>query len=188
MQPTCREIAEVVAVFYDIPVRDVLGPSRIHHIARARQVAVYLCRELTDRSYPVMRQVFQRDHSTLIHSVNLIRHLIGYDEGMCRDVAALKAYFTDNTAPQAQEVGQMMLENRKAARRIEEERRERAEKLRRAKEAREAKQKVEVAAALPRLKEFFERKEIEKAAREMSDDDFFSFLLSRGLTNERRAA
>jgi len=48
---------------------ELLGRSRRQPLAHARQVAMYLCRELTDMSYPQIGRLFDRHHTTVIHAV-----------------------------------------------------------------------------------------------------------------------
>jgi chromosomal replication initiator protein len=50
------------------------GPGKTKHVAQARQIAMYLCRELTDLSLPRIGQVFGgRDHTTVMHAERKIR-------------------------------------------------------------------------------------------------------------------
>ena len=49
-----------------------MSRRRTQHLALCRQVAMYLCRELTDYSFPAIGERFGRDHSTVIHAHNLI--------------------------------------------------------------------------------------------------------------------
>jgi chromosomal replication initiator protein len=58
---------------------DLKSKKRTQHIAFCRQVAMYLCRKLTDNSFPVIGEHFGRDHSTVIHAYNLIARRVGND-------------------------------------------------------------------------------------------------------------
>ena len=61
------------AASYGFPVEALCGPSRTRPLVTARQVAMYLTRELTDYSYPAIGRVFgKRDHTTVIHAVDKI--------------------------------------------------------------------------------------------------------------------
>jgi len=55
------------------------------HLALCRQVAMYLCRELTDCSFPAIGERFGSDHSTVIHAHNLIAHRAS-DDSPFRDL------------------------------------------------------------------------------------------------------
>ena len=67
-------ILDAVAVSYGFSVAAICGPSRTRPLTTARQVAMYLTRELTDYSYPAIGLVssLKRDHTTVIHAVEKI--------------------------------------------------------------------------------------------------------------------
>jgi chromosomal replication initiator protein len=66
-------ILDAVSASYGFPVEALTGPSRTRPLVTARQVAMYLTRELTDYSYPAIGRVFgKRDHTTVIHAVDKI--------------------------------------------------------------------------------------------------------------------
>jgi chromosomal replication initiator protein len=68
-----QSIIETVAASYGFSVEALCGPSRTRPLVTARQVAMYLTRELTDYSYPAIGRVFgKRDHTTVIHAVDKI--------------------------------------------------------------------------------------------------------------------
>jgi chromosomal replication initiator protein len=66
-------ILETTAASYGFSIDAICGPSRTRPLVTARQVAMYLTRELTDYSYPAIGRVFgKRDHTTVIHAVDKI--------------------------------------------------------------------------------------------------------------------
>jgi chromosomal replication initiator protein len=66
-------ILETTSAAYGFPVEALCGPSRTRPLVTARQIAMYLTRELTDYSYPAIGRVFgKRDHTTVIHAVDKI--------------------------------------------------------------------------------------------------------------------
>ena len=66
-------ILETTSATYGFSVEALCGPSRTRPLVTARQVAMYLTRELTDYSYPAIGRVFgKRDHTTVIHAVDKI--------------------------------------------------------------------------------------------------------------------
>ncbi len=68
-----QTILETVAATYGFTVDALIGPSRTRPLVTARQIAMYLTRELTDYSYPAIGRAFgNRDHTTVIHSVDKI--------------------------------------------------------------------------------------------------------------------
>jgi chromosomal replication initiator protein len=71
---TTSEIMNEVAHFYRITVDDLCGQSRIHAIAQARQIAMYLVRELTSQSLPTIGTIFgNRDHTTVLYACKKVR-------------------------------------------------------------------------------------------------------------------
>jgi chromosomal replication initiator protein len=70
---TARSILEATASMFDFSVEDLTGQSRRRPLVTARQVAMYVFRELTDFSYPMIGREFGgRDHTTVIHAVEKI--------------------------------------------------------------------------------------------------------------------
>jgi len=75
---TAATILNEVSSYFRISVDDLCGPSRSRTLVNARQIAMYLCRELTDLSLPKIGQEFGgRDHTTVMHAERKIRQLIG---------------------------------------------------------------------------------------------------------------
>ncbi|MGH3751091.1 MAG: chromosomal replication initiator protein DnaA [Pseudonocardiaceae bacterium] len=67
-------IMAVVAEFFGVTMEDLCGPTKTKHLAQSRQIAMYLCRELTDLSLPRIGQIFGgRDHTTVMHAEKKIR-------------------------------------------------------------------------------------------------------------------
>ena len=70
---TPQMILDATAASYGFSVESICGPSRTRPLVTARQVAMYLVRNLTDYSYPAIARVFGgRDHTTVIHAVDKI--------------------------------------------------------------------------------------------------------------------
>ena len=70
-------IAEV-SDYFQISVEELCGTSRSRSLVNARQIAMYLCRELTELSLPKIGQEFGgRDHTTVMHAERKIRQLMG---------------------------------------------------------------------------------------------------------------
>lgn len=68
-QITLELIQEIVASYFKIKVDDLLAKKRTRNLAFPRQIAMYLCRELTDTSLPRIGEMFGgRDHTTVIHA------------------------------------------------------------------------------------------------------------------------
>lgn len=71
---TAGTIMGVTAEFFGVTIDDLCGPGKTKALAQARQIAMYLCRELTDSSLPKIGQSFgSRDHTTVMHADKKIR-------------------------------------------------------------------------------------------------------------------
>ena len=69
---------------------ELIGPSRKQPLALSRQIAMFLCRDLTDLSLPKIGAAFGgRDHTTVIHAVEKIKKLIQSDKQVFDDVNRL---------------------------------------------------------------------------------------------------
>ncbi len=94
---TLPEVVDAVAARLGVSPEDILGPKRSKEIAWARQVAIYLSRELTDNSLAAIGQYFGgRDHSTVLHSYHKIADLLAEDQRVLFLINDLKAQLTSN--------------------------------------------------------------------------------------------
>jgi chromosomal replication initiator protein len=88
---TIEEIQRKVAEHYNIRLSDMIGPKRLRNIARPRQVAMYLAKQLTPRSLPeIGRRFGGRDHTTIIHGVRKIEELMSTDSQLSDDLLLLR--------------------------------------------------------------------------------------------------
>ena len=88
---TIEEIQKRVAAHFNIRVADMHSARRSRAIARPRQVAMYLSKQLTTRSLPEIGRKFGgRDHTTVIHAVRKIEELRTGDEAFAEDVDLLR--------------------------------------------------------------------------------------------------
>ena len=88
---TIEEIQRRVAEYYNVRLADMLSARRARAVARPRQVAMWLSKQLTTRSLPEIGRKFGgRDHTTVIHAVRKIDELRQADSGMDEDVDLLK--------------------------------------------------------------------------------------------------
>ncbi len=69
---TVADIQKEVEQFYHISHADLVGKKRNRHIMYARQVGIYLCRTLLDLPYNDIGKQFNRDHSTVMYSINCV--------------------------------------------------------------------------------------------------------------------
>ena len=88
---TVEEIQRKVSDHYNIRLSDMLGPKRLRSFARPRQIAMYLCKQLTSRSLPeIGRRFGGRDHTTVMHGVRKIEDLRNKDSQMSDDLDLLR--------------------------------------------------------------------------------------------------
>jgi chromosomal replication initiator protein len=91
---TATDIMKVVAAHYGIKVSDLKSKSNARPISYPRQVAMYVCKHLTDLSYPEIGKVFNnKHHSTVMYSVEKIDQLIQDDQQVARTVEMLMKQF-----------------------------------------------------------------------------------------------
>ena len=86
------DIIEEVAEYFRLSSDDLLSRSRKKAVAEARQIAMYLCRELTEESYAHIGSRFGgRDHSTVIHAYRKIDEAMESDAGLRDDISSLES-------------------------------------------------------------------------------------------------
>jgi chromosomal replication initiator protein len=84
-------IQRTAAEFFKIKVADMYSKRRPAHIARARQVAMYFAKELTQKSFPEIGEAFGgRDHTTVMHAVKRIAELRQHDQEWNRQLHVLE--------------------------------------------------------------------------------------------------
>jgi chromosomal replication initiator protein len=78
------------ADYFGVSLEDLRGHSRSRVLVNARQVAMYLCRELTDLSLPRIGQAFGgRDHTTVMHADRKIRQQMAERRSLYNQIAEL---------------------------------------------------------------------------------------------------
>jgi chromosomal replication initiator protein len=96
-ETTIERIQELVAKRFGMGVPELVSQKRSHAIAHPRQVAMYLCRELTDSSLPLIGRRFGgRDHTTVIYATTNIANLIQEDRDVYNLVQELTARIKQN--------------------------------------------------------------------------------------------
>jgi chromosomal replication initiator protein len=73
MQISAATIMAATAEYFDTTVEELRGPGKTRALAQSRQIAMYLCRELTDLSLPKIGQAFGRDHTTVMYAERKVR-------------------------------------------------------------------------------------------------------------------
>lgn len=85
------DIQRKVAEHYNIRLTEMASARRSRAVARPRQVAMYLAKQLTSRSLPeIGRRFGNRDHTTVLHAVNKITELMAEDPSFAEDVTLLR--------------------------------------------------------------------------------------------------
>jgi chromosomal replication initiator protein len=87
---TAATIMAATAAYFGLSMEDLCGSSRSRVLVTARQIAMYLCRELTDLSLPKIGQQFGgRDHTTVMHADRKIRSLMAERRSIYNQVTEL---------------------------------------------------------------------------------------------------
>ena len=84
-----EHIQREVARYYKLGIEELRGERRVKHVAHARQVAMFLCRTLTQSSLPEIGKKFNKDHSTVLTSVRKIQNLKDTDEQLKLELGEL---------------------------------------------------------------------------------------------------
>lgn len=87
---TIEEIQHKVADKYNIRTADILSKRRERPIARPRQIAMYLAKNLTTASLPEIGRKFDRDHTTVIHAVKTVEDMMAQDSLFADEVNSLR--------------------------------------------------------------------------------------------------
>ena len=86
-----EDIQTEVGKFYNVTVKEIKATKRTQNIVLARQVAMYLAREMTDNSLPKIGKEFGgRDHSTVLHAYNKIKNMIAQDDSLRIEIDTIK--------------------------------------------------------------------------------------------------
>jgi len=88
---TVESIQNVVAVYFNLNIQEMLSSRRSRSLARPRQIAMYLAKQYTTNSLPdIGRKFSNRDHTTVIHAVKKIDELIKNDNEIRNNVTEIK--------------------------------------------------------------------------------------------------
>jgi chromosomal replication initiator protein len=88
---TIQDIQQEVCAFYRLNIEDLKAKKRTKNVAFPRQIAMYLCREMTDNSLPKIGEQFGgRDHTTVIHAHEKISKLLAKDPQLKNEIEELQ--------------------------------------------------------------------------------------------------
>ena len=96
---TIEGIQRMVAEYYDIRLGDMTSKQRPNNIAFPRQVAMYLCREMTDQSLPAIGNGFGRNHATVLHAHRTVGSKMKTDSGLRQTILSLQQRLGGVAAP-----------------------------------------------------------------------------------------
>ena len=86
-----EKIQAEVGKFYNVSVNEIKGSRRVQNIVLARQVAMYLAREMTDNSLPrIGREFGGKDHTTVMHAYEKIKGMIEIDDNLRLEIQTIK--------------------------------------------------------------------------------------------------
>ena len=86
-----EKIQDAVGAFYGVSVKEMKGSRRVQNIVLARQVAMYLSREMTDNSLPRIGKEFGgKDHTTVIHAYEKIKSMVETDDNLRLEIQSIK--------------------------------------------------------------------------------------------------
>ncbi len=90
-QLSVSDIKNIVAHHFDVSIADLDGKKRVQNIVRPRQIAMYLCRELTDESFPKIGKEFGgKDHTTVLYAHDKISSQLDQDAELRQTIDQLK--------------------------------------------------------------------------------------------------
>ena len=85
------EIVTQVGRYYNVEIDELKGKKRTKEFVHPRQVAMYLCRELTDVSFPKIGEAFgKRNHTTIIHAYEKINDELQHNARLKQELNELK--------------------------------------------------------------------------------------------------
>lgn len=156
---TIASIIAEVCDYYGVTPREICSKSRRRPIVRYRQMACYLAKRLTIRSYPeIGRKIGDRDHSTVIHACRVIDNLIERDADLKGDVEYFVSILTGET-----DRGESPVDAQARIEMIEREREQRFKEIRREK--------------LKGYLELRRRREMKRLHASLNDDELLSLRI-----------
>jgi chromosomal replication initiator protein len=92
-----EDIQRIVARHYSVSRQEMISNRRTRTIVKPRQIAMYLSKTMTPRSFPeIGRRFGGRDHTTVLHAVRKIEGLLGQDTKLSHEVELLRRLISDN--------------------------------------------------------------------------------------------
>ncbi len=87
---TVEMVQNAVEDFYGVPHKELVGKNRKREVAQTRQIAIYLCRELSETTLKNIGEAFNRDHSTVMHSCEMVTARMQEDRNLREELEAIR--------------------------------------------------------------------------------------------------
>lgn len=87
---TVTDVQRAVEKFYKVSHADLVGTKRSKYIANARQVAMYLCRQMIDISNSAVGKAFNKDHTTVMHSESIVEERMKENRELSEEIEILR--------------------------------------------------------------------------------------------------
>ncbi|MBI5310225.1 MAG: chromosomal replication initiator protein DnaA [Actinobacteria bacterium] len=94
---TVADVQRAVSSHFDLPLDEILGPSRDRRLSNPRQLAMYLACELTGDSLPMIAAAFNRNHSTVVHARDKLAGACKSDSELAATADSLRRLIDSNS-------------------------------------------------------------------------------------------
>ena len=91
---TVDKIFTAIYRHYGVSREEIVGPKRVKEIAAARHITIFLIREITDMSLPTIGKIFERDHATILSSINTVRKRLNAEPNLTPELVEIKKEVT----------------------------------------------------------------------------------------------
>ncbi len=105
MRQTLADIETAVCARFGLTRLELMGMRRARAVARPRQIAMFLAREMTGLSLPRLGTHFARDHTTILHAVRRITRLMEQDTAFAREVEGCRELLSHSLPPSVRHAG-----------------------------------------------------------------------------------
>ena len=92
---TIEKVARAVGEYYGVSLNDFLSSARNQRVSSARHVAVYMSRELTQKSFESIAEFFKKKHTTMLYSYEKIRDDLKTNKDLDQDIAVIRRTLRD---------------------------------------------------------------------------------------------
>lgn len=84
------DVAFMTAAYFDVVMADLVGPSHRHFLTHPRQIVMYLCRSMLNKSTPDIGAFLNRDHTTILNGSKRISAKAGTDPILVNDISNIR--------------------------------------------------------------------------------------------------